>query len=45
MAVSFLIDEFALVGLAHVEATAVGTHAVFIVVFVARCQFADGDVV
>ena len=42
IALFFLVDELALVRRAHVEAAAIGTHAVLVVVHVAFGQLADG---
>ena len=39
------VDEFSLVRWAHIEFATIGAHAVFVLVFVARRQFADGDFV
>ena len=45
IALFFLVDELALVGRTYVEASAIGAHAVFVVVHVALGQLADGDFV
>ena len=45
VALFLLIDELALVGRSHIQAAAIGSHAILVVVFVACRQLTDSDFV